>query len=1274
MSFIAPKPAASAQTGARSVVTYWRASLVDGARQDLSAQALAPVAGRNDGQYAVPRDVLRQGVVPDDPPGRLRKIFRDAARSAGEDDAERGEAASCRVLVCPFVARAAVTHGARGSREDYVVPLWIPAVLSRDGRLSPPGEGAPWIPRDRLEPGRDDRTVILGSVAAVDRYLSAADPPDASEGWDAYWEHAWKMLQAVGEEAGWKLTHGGFDLGALGLADPGAYLTLPTGFVVPQAAAPAMVAPLMTVYDYVLDADAVPPLLARFAAAAPREQAEPMGAEASVRAHALHLGQMSDRHALAASQRQALHHALSLDEGDVLAINGPPGTGKTTLIQSIVASLWVRAALDEAEPPVIVAVSTNNQAVTNVIESFGKAQQAESPLAGRWVPEVSSFGLFCASKARQDEDAARFQVASERGGPFPTLVENAEYLERARAAFMDHAARAFGRGFPSVADVIRRLHGELAECAATLEEGVRARLALLQVRAAVEKRFGTLALAPLLQAASGEADALDRQLREAREDADRQAAKYRRAHDRAVAEAADRVEMESASWRTLREAWQAFDGGAAWWIVALGWLGPVREHRRALIRRFLSAQGAAPPPEVRDPADVDGWIDAALADVRDRAAEAGGAAARALLHALGGVEAAHAAFREPRATQLADLRGEIRVMQELDSRLRAATAAWDGWTAARSKGARGRDADGGTSGSDDALERADRLLRVRAFQLATHYWEGRWLEEMRQQIESGYQEKKSRFKQEKRWRRYAKLTPCMVSTLYKAPSFFTWWSGEKPGTVPLLSYIDLLIVDEAGQVPPELAGAALALAKRALVVGDVEQLRPVWRVSAWGDAGNLRIAGLAATAEARERVYESGITASAGSAMRVAQRQSPYRIPGLAYGGMLLTEHYRCAPRIIAYSNQLCYDRRLHPVRPDDAEAPALPRMGYAHVRGTSRRIAGSRDNPVEAQAIVRWIAEHVDELRELGAKARGLAEGDERPPLQQVVAVVTPFRAQARAIREGLAKRKINGLTINTVHALQGDERDVVIFSSVYTQEDGGNRPMLEDRALLNVAVSRAKESFLVFGDMGVFDVRSRSAAGLLGKHLMASQENEITDVLALPEGSGDRKPDLSGLEAHRAALRGFFEKAKHIVRIASPWISARAIRDDGIEQLVRDAVARDVQVVCYVDADLNRVDGRDRPAAAVGKRLLAASGATVRVATRIHNKTVTVDDAQISEGSFNWLSAVRRPESPYHRLERTLVYSDGAAPLIQRFLADMEPRVIETIDPTPRPNPPSR
>jgi len=57
----------------------------------------------------------------------------------------------------------------------------------------------------------------------------------------------------------------------------------------------------------------------------------------------------------------------------------------------------------------------------------------------------------------------------------------------------------------------------------------------------------------------------------------------------------------------------------------------------------------------------------------------------------------------------------------------------------------------------------------------------------------------------------------------------------------LYDTIDLLIVDEAGQTTPPVAGAAFALARRALVIGDTEQIQPIWEVPGRVDAGNLRM-------------------------------------------------------------------------------------------------------------------------------------------------------------------------------------------------------------------------------------------------------------------------------------------------------------------------------------------------------------------------------------------------------------------------------------------------
>ena len=88
--------------------------------------------------------------------------------------------------------------------------------------------------------------------------------------------------------------------------------------------------------------------------------------------------------------------------------------------------------------------------------------------------------------------------------------------------------------------------------------------------------------------------------------------------------------------------------------------------------------------------------------------------------------------------------------------------------------------------------------------------------------------------------------------------------------LPLLSFIDLLIVDEAGQVSPELAGAAFALARRALVVGDTEQLQPVPRVSGWGDAGKLHRAGLLAAGGEGDEMVEGSRAVERATLRRTA--------------------------------------------------------------------------------------------------------------------------------------------------------------------------------------------------------------------------------------------------------------------------------------------------------------------------------------------------------------------------------------------------------------------
>jgi superfamily I DNA and/or RNA helicase len=104
-------------------------------------------------------------------------------------------------------------------------------------------------------------------------------------------------------------------------------------------------------------------------------------------------------------------------------------------------------------------------------------------------------------------------------------------------------------------------------------------------------------------------------------------------------------------------------------------------------------------------------------------------------------------------------------------------------------------------------------------------------------------------------------------------------------------------------------------------------------------------------------------------------------------------------------------------------------------------------------------------------------------------VGVVTPFAAQAGLIGSLLRRElgKDAGMTVGTVHALQGAERAIVLFSPTY-----GTVPAdaFYDQTpnMLNVAVSRARDSFVVIGNLALFESgKSGTPSGLLGSFLQA-------------------------------------------------------------------------------------------------------------------------------------------------------------------------------------------
>jgi len=358
--------------------------------------------------------------------------------------------------------------------------------------------------------------------------------------------------------------------------------------------------------------------------------------------------------------------------------------------------------------------------------------------------------------------------------------------------------------------------------------------------------------------------------------------------------------------------------------------------------------------------------------------------------------------------------------------------------------------------------------------------------------------------------------PCFVATLFTLPDRFIAYPSQTE-SVALCNEIDLLIVDEAGQVPPEIGAPSFALAKQALVVGDVDQIEPIWAIPGHIDSANVLHSELVDGEDALQVFRESGMAASSGSLMRMAQRATPYAKYPERGRGLFLSEHRRCWPEIIRMCNVLVYGGRLQPCREDKGERKIVPSVGYVHIPGNDRSRGGSRDNPAEATAIAQWLALRKEEIE--------AAYSNER--IGRLVAVVTPFAAQSQRVKSALDDTlgAGHGITVGTVHALQGAERRVVIFSPTYGLETDPGRTFIDrNRSMLNVAISRAQDAFLVFGNTHLFQPVGQYPCAVIGRMLFGDGGNEISGVdpvlcsVGARAGHGARTPDC---QPRRSSLR---------------------------------------------------------------------------------------------------------------------------------------------------------
>ncbi|MEJ7534097.1 DEAD/DEAH box helicase [Staphylococcus hominis] len=271
-------------------------------------------------------------------------------------------------------------------------------------------------------------------------------------------------------------------------------------------------------------------------------------------------------------------------------------------------------------------------------------------------------------------------------------------------------------------------------------------------------------------------------------------------------------------------------------------------------------------------------------------------------------------------------------------------------------------------------------------------------------------------------------------------------------------FIDYLFIDEAGQAVPQAAVGALYRSKKVVAVGDPLQIEPVVTLE------SHLIDNIRKSYNISERLLSKEV--SVQSVADNANRYGFWKSDSMddeqtSWIGIPLWVHRRCLNPMFTIANQIAYDNKM--VLPSNIKKEG--KVGWYHVVG---KASSKQYVKVHGEKIIELL---VNDWRE------ALNKGENEPSSF----VISPFSAVQMRIKSlvkqklpkmlDMDKRMINkwaDKSIGTVHTFQGKEAQKVYFvvGTDKTQE-GALNWSCEKPNLLNVAVTRAKKEFYVIGDM---------------------------------------------------------------------------------------------------------------------------------------------------------------------------------------------------------------
>jgi serine/threonine protein kinase len=305
---------------------------------------------------------------------------------------------------------------------------------------------------------------------------------------------------------------------------------------------------------------------------------------------------------------------------------------------------------------------------------------------------------------------------------------------------------------------------------------------------------------------------------------------------------------------------------------------------------------------------------------------------------------------------------------------------------------------------------------------------------------------------------------------------------------------DLVIFDEASQIPVEHAAPSLFRAKRTVISGDDKQMPPSsFFASRIDDDGAEEGLDSDAALDDAATEAERAVFEEAWNRREIKDCPDLLQLGRGILPTTMLQIHYRSNYReLIDYSNAAFYKAGLSvPVRHPKAEIRRVRPIEVIQVDGVYEK----QTNKAEAQRIVDLLADlwgnTADPCGSIGVVSFNRKQADLIEEAIEARAEIDPefLRAYARE-RDRTQGGEDMGFFVKNVENVQGDERDIIVFSTTFGRDPNGTfrksfgvLGQAGGERRLNVAITRARDKVVIVTSMpvnGISDWLERGARAL--------------------------------------------------------------------------------------------------------------------------------------------------------------------------------------------------